>query len=98
MEISRVCHHNNHLLSSEFSHRWLFGFISAALVKTFIFTWILWFNFLPVWDPEPSLTLFSPVQYKTSKEGSVMGVTVSRVAMLAHCQALSQACNYSEGG
>ncbi|PKK19264.1 disco-interacting protein 2 homolog B, partial [Columba livia] len=35
--------------------------------------------------------------YKTSKEGSVMGVTVSRVAMLSHCQALSQACNYSEG-
>lgn len=26
-----------------------------------------------------------------------MGVTVSRLAMLSHCQALSQACNYSEG-
>uniref|UniRef100_H0VKV4 Disco interacting B n=1 Tax=Cavia porcellus TaxID=10141 RepID=H0VKV4_CAVPO len=38
---------------------------------------------------------FNP--YKTSKEGSVMGVTVSRLAMLSHCQALSQACNYSEG-
>lgn len=26
-----------------------------------------------------------------------MGVTVSRIALLSHCQALSQACNYSEG-
>nr|XP_021150770.1 disco-interacting protein 2 homolog B [Columba livia] len=44
-----------------------------------------------------SCCFFIPLQYKTSKEGSVMGVTVSRVAMLSHCQALSQACNYSEG-
>lgn len=44
-----------------------------------------------------SLLMFGVFQYKTSKEGSVMGVTVSRIAMLSHCQALSQACNYSEG-
>lgn len=37
------------------------------------------------------------VQYKASKEGTVMGVAVSKVAMLTHCQALTQACNYCEG-
>lgn len=26
-----------------------------------------------------------------------MGVAVSKIAMLTHCQALSQACNYCEG-
>ncbi|NXU91162.1 DIP2B protein, partial [Xiphorhynchus elegans] len=52
------------------------------------------------WQPNISAAGTEPayIEYKTSKEGSVMGVTVSRVAMLAHCQALSQACNYSEGG
>uniref|UniRef100_A0A8D2P2U4 Disco interacting protein 2 homolog B n=1 Tax=Zosterops lateralis melanops TaxID=1220523 RepID=A0A8D2P2U4_ZOSLA len=51
------------------------------------------------WQPNISAAGTEPayIEYKTSKEGSVMGVTVSRVAMLAHCQALSQACNYSEG-
>ncbi|KAL2293777.1 hypothetical protein Nmel_018840 [Mimus melanotis] len=50
------------------------------------------------WQPNISAAGTEPayIEYKTSKEGSVMGVTVSRVAMLAHCQALSQACNYSE--
>ncbi|KPP78511.1 disco-interacting protein 2 B-like [Scleropages formosus] len=37
------------------------------------------------------------IEYKASKEGTVMGVAVSKVAMLTHCQALTQACNYSEG-
>uniref|UniRef100_A0A8C1QQ89 Disco-interacting protein 2 homolog Bb n=1 Tax=Cyprinus carpio TaxID=7962 RepID=A0A8C1QQ89_CYPCA len=37
------------------------------------------------------------IEYKASKEGTVMGVAVSKVAMLTHCQALSQACNYCEG-
>uniref|UniRef100_A0A667ZYE7 Disco-interacting protein 2 homolog Bb n=1 Tax=Myripristis murdjan TaxID=586833 RepID=A0A667ZYE7_9TELE len=32
-----------------------------------------------------------------NKEGTVMGVAVSKVAMLTHCQALTQACNYCEG-
>ncbi|MEE6490794.1 hypothetical protein FKM82_016004 [Ascaphus truei] len=36
------------------------------------------------------------IEYKTSKEGSTMGVTVSQAAMLAHCHALTQACGYSE--
>uniref|UniRef100_A0A8B9P6B2 Disco interacting protein 2 homolog B n=1 Tax=Apteryx owenii TaxID=8824 RepID=A0A8B9P6B2_APTOW len=51
------------------------------------------------WQPNISAAGTEPayIEYKTSKEGSVMGVTVSRVAMLSHCQALSQACNYSEG-
>uniref|UniRef100_A0A8C8SY14 Disco interacting protein 2 homolog B n=1 Tax=Pelusios castaneus TaxID=367368 RepID=A0A8C8SY14_9SAUR len=51
------------------------------------------------WQPSISTAGTEPayIEYKTSKEGSVMGVTVSRIAMLAHCQALSQACSYSEG-
>ncbi|XP_041435185.1 disco-interacting protein 2 homolog A isoform X3 [Xenopus laevis] len=36
------------------------------------------------------------IEYKTSKEGSTMGVIVSQAAMLAHCHALTQACGYSE--
>lgn len=41
-----------------------------------------------------SLELF---QYKTSKEGSTVGVTVSHASLLAQCRALTQACGYSEG-
>ncbi|CAL9689779.1 unnamed protein product [Knipowitschia caucasica] len=37
------------------------------------------------------------IEYKTSKEGSTMGVSVSQAAMLAHCQALTQSCSYTEG-
>ncbi|XP_078796074.1 disco-interacting protein 2 homolog A isoform X3 [Oryzias latipes] len=37
------------------------------------------------------------IEYKTSKEGSTMGITVSHSAMLAHCQALTEACGYTEG-
>ncbi|XP_016519097.1 disco-interacting protein 2 homolog A isoform X12 [Poecilia formosa] len=37
------------------------------------------------------------IEYKTSKEGSTMGITVSHSTMLAHCQALTQACGYTEG-
>ncbi|XP_062872276.1 disco-interacting protein 2 homolog B-A isoform X2 [Trichomycterus rosablanca] len=37
------------------------------------------------------------IEYKASKEGTVMGVAVSKISMLTHCQALTQACNYSEG-
>lgn len=36
-------------------------------------------------------------QYKTCKDGSVLGVTVTRTALLTHCQALTQACGYTEG-
>nr|XP_033791975.1 disco-interacting protein 2 homolog B isoform X2 [Geotrypetes seraphini] len=51
------------------------------------------------WQPHISAAGTEPayIEYKTSKEGSVMGVTVSRIAMLSHAQALSQACNYTEG-
>lgn len=44
-----------------------------------------------------SCLAFLSVQYKASKEGTVVGVTISKVAMLTHCQALTQACNYCEG-
>lgn len=37
------------------------------------------------------------LQYKTCKDGSVLGVTVTRIALLTHCQALTQACGYTEG-
>ncbi|XP_057361619.1 disco-interacting protein 2 homolog A isoform X3 [Manis pentadactyla] len=36
------------------------------------------------------------IEYKTSKEGSTVGVTVSHMSLLAQCQALTQACGYSE--
>uniref|UniRef100_UPI00358FAC1C disco-interacting protein 2 homolog C-like n=1 Tax=Myxine glutinosa TaxID=7769 RepID=UPI00358FAC1C len=37
------------------------------------------------------------IEYKTSKDGSVLGVEISRLAMLAHCHALSQGCRYTQG-
>uniref|UniRef100_A0A8C1WYV6 Disco-interacting protein 2 homolog Ba n=1 Tax=Cyprinus carpio TaxID=7962 RepID=A0A8C1WYV6_CYPCA len=37
------------------------------------------------------------IEYKASKEGTVMGVAVSKISMLTHCQALTEACNYCEG-
>ncbi|XP_043939409.1 disco-interacting protein 2 homolog B isoform X2 [Protopterus annectens] len=51
------------------------------------------------WQPQIPAATTDPayIEYKTSKEGSVMGVSVSRISMLSHCQALSQACNYTEG-
>ncbi|XP_030661849.1 disco-interacting protein 2 homolog A isoform X8 [Nomascus leucogenys] len=36
------------------------------------------------------------IEYKTSKEGSTVGVTVSHASLLAQCWALTQACGYSE--
>ncbi|XP_054609765.1 disco-interacting protein 2 homolog C isoform X1 [Dunckerocampus dactyliophorus] len=36
------------------------------------------------------------IEYKTCKDGGVLGVTVTRVAMLTHCQAVTQACAYTE--
>lgn len=51
------------------------------------------------WLPTPRLTDDTPayIEYTTDKDGSVMGVTVTRAAMLAHCRMLTQACNYTEG-
>uniref|UniRef100_A0AAX7VIK6 Disco-interacting protein 2 homolog Ca n=1 Tax=Astatotilapia calliptera TaxID=8154 RepID=A0AAX7VIK6_ASTCA len=37
------------------------------------------------------------IEYKTCKDGSVLGVTVMRIAMLTHCQAITQSCSYTEG-
>ncbi|XP_053738211.1 disco-interacting protein 2 homolog C isoform X3 [Synchiropus splendidus] len=36
------------------------------------------------------------IEYKTCQDGSVLGVTVTRVSMLAHCQTLTQSCCYTE--
>ncbi|XP_070774565.1 disco-interacting protein 2 homolog C isoform X1 [Enoplosus armatus] len=36
------------------------------------------------------------IEYKTCQDGSVLGVTVMRIAMLTHCQALTQSCSYTE--
>lgn len=51
------------------------------------------------WLPPPRLTDETPayIEYTTDKDGSVMGVTVTRSAMLTHCRALTQACGYTEG-
>ncbi|KZC08276.1 Disco-interacting protein 2 [Dufourea novaeangliae] len=51
------------------------------------------------WLPPPRLTDDTPayIEYTTDKDGSVMGVTVTRSAMLTHCRALTQACGYTEG-
>ncbi|XP_051780981.1 disco-interacting protein 2 homolog B-A isoform X2 [Erpetoichthys calabaricus] len=51
------------------------------------------------WQPHIPManTELAYIEYKASKEGSVMGVAVSRITMLNHCQALTQACNYTEG-
>ncbi|XP_011315272.1 disco-interacting protein 2 isoform X2 [Fopius arisanus] len=51
------------------------------------------------WLPPPRLTDETPayIEYTTDKDGSVMGVTVTRAAMLSHCRALTMACGYTEG-
>uniref|UniRef100_A0A4W5JGM0 Disco-interacting protein 2 homolog Cb n=1 Tax=Hucho hucho TaxID=62062 RepID=A0A4W5JGM0_9TELE len=36
------------------------------------------------------------IEYKTCKDGSVLGVTVMRIALLTHCQSLTQSCGYTE--
>ncbi|KAM6222907.1 disco-interacting protein 2 homolog A isoform 5-T5 [Rhynchocyon petersi] len=36
------------------------------------------------------------IEYKTSKEGSTVGITVSHSSLLAQCRALTQTCGYSE--
>ncbi|XP_072744168.1 disco-interacting protein 2 homolog C isoform X3 [Anoplolepis gracilipes] len=51
------------------------------------------------WLSPPRLTDDTPayIEYTTDKDGSVMGVTITRAAMMAHCRALTQACGYTEG-
>ena len=51
------------------------------------------------WMPPPRLTDDTPayLEYTTQQDGSVLGVTVTRSAMLAHARTLTIACNYTEG-
>uniref|UniRef100_A0AAY4C7S8 DMAP1-binding domain-containing protein n=1 Tax=Denticeps clupeoides TaxID=299321 RepID=A0AAY4C7S8_9TELE len=51
-----------------------------------------WQPHIPTANTDPAY-----IEYKVSKEGTVMGVAVSKVGMVTHCQALTQACNYTEG-
>ncbi|XP_045464805.1 disco-interacting protein 2 isoform X3 [Harmonia axyridis] len=49
--------------------------------------------------PDPRLSDETPayIEYSTDRDGSVMGVTITRAAMLQHCRMLTMACNYTEG-
>ncbi|XP_013409759.1 disco-interacting protein 2 homolog C isoform X2 [Lingula anatina] len=52
------------------------------------------------WLPPPRLSDEAPayIEYTHGgKDGSVMGVTVTRNNMLCHCRTLTVACNYTEG-
>ncbi|BES98662.1 Disco-interacting protein [Nesidiocoris tenuis] len=51
------------------------------------------------WTPTPRLTDDNPayIEYSTDRDGSVMGVTVTRAAMLSNCRMLTMSCNYTEG-
>ncbi|KAJ8915782.1 hypothetical protein NQ315_004594 [Exocentrus adspersus] len=51
------------------------------------------------WTPTPRLTDETPayIEYSTDRDGSVMGVTVTRAAMVQHCRMLTMSCNYTEG-
>ncbi|CAH2010640.1 unnamed protein product [Acanthoscelides obtectus] len=51
------------------------------------------------WLPTPRLTDETPayIEYSTDRDGSVMGVTITRAAMVQHCRMLTMACNYTEG-
>ena len=42
------------------------------------------------------MSLF-PIQYSSAKDGSALGVTVTRSALLTHCRSLTTACLYREG-
>ncbi|GAB6019998.1 beta transducin [Chamberlinius hualienensis] len=51
------------------------------------------------WAAPARLTDDTPayIEYTSDKDGSMMGVTVTRAAMLCHCRTLTAACNYTEG-
>lgn len=51
------------------------------------------------WVPPPRLTDDTPayIEYTSDKDGSMMGVTITRAAMLCHCRTLTTAANYTEG-
>ncbi|XP_078728127.1 disco-interacting protein 2 homolog C-like isoform X9 [Lampetra fluviatilis] len=48
-------------------------------------------------NPRESNSDAAYIEYKTSREGTVVGVAVSRASMLTHCQTLTQVCGYTEG-
>ncbi|KAL5005649.1 hypothetical protein ScPMuIL_016807 [Solemya velum] len=51
------------------------------------------------WHPPPRVSEDVPayVEYTTGKDGSTMGVTITRNALLSHARTLTVACNYTEG-
>ncbi|XP_053386607.1 disco-interacting protein 2 homolog C-like isoform X2 [Mercenaria mercenaria] len=51
------------------------------------------------WQPPPKTSEDVPayVEYTTGKDGSTVGVTVTRKGAFCHCQTLTVACNYTEG-
>ncbi|KAH1010868.1 hypothetical protein HUJ05_005106 [Dendroctonus ponderosae] len=51
------------------------------------------------WTPQPRLNDVTAayIEYSTDRDGSVMGVTITREAMDQHCRMLTMACNYTEG-
>ncbi|KAK3604584.1 hypothetical protein CHS0354_005416 [Potamilus streckersoni] len=51
------------------------------------------------WQPSPRTSEDVPcyVEYATVKDGSTVGVTVTRNGALSHCRTLTVACNYTEG-
>ncbi|KAJ8974242.1 hypothetical protein NQ317_006324 [Molorchus minor] len=50
------------------------------------------------WVPTPRLTdeTSAYIEYSTDKDGSVMGVTITKAAVVQHCRMLTMACNYTE--
>jgi acyl-CoA synthetase (AMP-forming)/AMP-acid ligase II len=51
------------------------------------------------WSPPPRPQADTPtyIEYSTMKDGSALGVGVTRSALLTHCRSLSTACLYREG-
>ncbi|XP_062518678.1 disco-interacting protein 2 homolog C-like [Corticium candelabrum] len=51
------------------------------------------------WSPPPRPPAETPayIEYVEDKDGSMMGVTVSRASLLCHCKTLYAACHYKEG-
>lgn len=80
-----------------------FGNIDVVLITLLMINFALWFRnelvFYRIFSQKlgcHNFYNFFP-QYSTDKDGSVMGVTVTRNSMLVHCRAITQACNYTEG-
>ncbi|XP_026477110.1 disco-interacting protein 2 isoform X2 [Ctenocephalides felis] len=51
------------------------------------------------WSPPARVTedTSAYIEYSTDKDGSVMGVTITRQAMMTHCRTLTMSCHYTEG-